>query len=257
MVRPGAGNGNFCPGLPGLLTGSPPPEQRGFVHVGLMVLPGDPVRLGGAVHFLEHEGRPAAEGEEGCLGMAVSENAELGVAVAEWFWASGEALCRAERVLAPVRAEAARLAVATESIEQFLVGAYVRAGRPHPGAGVRLTRFDTDPSRLDDAVAAYEGRAAPALRDTDGFCIGMLCVDRRTGRAVGESVWRDANALAASRSAAAVLRRDTMTASATLVRAVEEYRLVFSSVSVRPASPATAPAAPREPAGTPPVPPRP
>jgi hypothetical protein len=226
------------------------------VQVALTVLPGDPVRLGEAVHFLEYEARPAVEGEEGCLGMAVSENAELGVAVLESFWVSGDMLCRADAVLAPIRVEAARLAVATESVERLDVGSYVRAGRPHPGAGVRLTRFDTDPSRLDDAVAAYEYAAVPYLTDSDGFCVAMLCIDRRTGRSIGESVWRDANALAASRSAAAVARLDTVAASASVVRAVEEYRLVFSSVSARTASPAAAPAGPRGPAGMPPAPPR-
>lgn len=203
------------------------------VHIALTVLPGDPVRLGEALHFLEDEGRPAVDGEDGCLGMVVAENAELGVAVVESFWTSGDTLCRAERTLAPLRAEAARLAVATESVERFEVGALVRSVRPHPGAGVRLTRYETDPARVEDAVTAYGSTVAAGLRDSDGFCVGILCVDRPTGRSVGETVWRDTNALAASRSSAAVRRRDTVAASGSVVRAVEEYRLVFSSFPAR------------------------
>jgi hypothetical protein len=233
----------------------------GLVHVGLNLLAGDPARLGDAVHFLEHDARPTVEGEDGNLGMTLSENAELGVAIVEFFWESGDAMRGALGVLGLIVREAARLAVATQAAEAFQVGTFVRAGRPHPGGGVRLTRFDTDPARVEDAIAAYEHTAVPWLTECDGFRSAMLYVDRCTGRSVGESMWRDTNALAASRSSAAVTRRDTLAASAGEIRAVEEYRLVFSSVSAALAPirgyrgvPAASGAGPPGPGGKPPAP---
>ncbi|MCW2566415.1 MAG: hypothetical protein JWN54_512 [Mycobacterium sp.] len=200
------------------------------MHVRFTLLPGDPAQLGNAIRFYEEEVRPQLEGEAGSLGLSLFENAELGVAAVETWWVSGDAMRETEKTEAPMRTKAARMAVATTSVERFQVGSYLRAARPHPGAGLRLTRLDTDPARLDAAVTAYQDTAVPWLTDTDGFCETMLYVDRRTGRAISETVWRDSNALAASRSASAAIRVETVEATDTVVRAVEEYRLVSTSL---------------------------
>jgi uncharacterized iron-regulated membrane protein len=200
------------------------------VHVRFTLMPGDPARLGNALGLYEEEGRPQLESEVGSLGLSLSENAELGVAVIETWWVSGDAMRATERTEDPIRMRAAKTAVATTSVERFEIGTYARTARPHPGAGVRLVRLDTDPARVDHAVTAYQDTAVPWFTETDGFCEAMLYVDRRTGRSVSETVWRDANALAASRSASAAIRVETVTATGSAVRAVEEYRLLSTSV---------------------------
>ena len=200
------------------------------MHVRFTLLPGDPAQLGNAIRFYEDEGRPQIEGELGSLGLCLFENAELGVAAVETWWVSGDAMRATEKTEDPMRARAAKMAVATTSVERFQIGIYLRAARPHPGAGLRLTRMDTEPARLDAAVTAYQDTAVPWLTDTDGFCETMLYVDRRTGRAISETVWRDSNALAASRSASAAMRVETVAATDSVVRAVEEYQLVSTSV---------------------------
>ena len=203
------------------------------MQVSFTVMPADPIRLPEALRFLTEEGRPQVEGESGSLGMSLHENADLGIAVVESFWASAAEACDAERVVAPIRGEAARHAGATVSVERFEVATLVRSVRPHPGAGLRLTRFDTDPAGLDAAVAAYADTAVPWLAEVDGFCAALLYVDRDSGRSIGETVWRDANALAASRSAAAAIRATTVRAAGSVVRVVEEYRLVWTSLGAR------------------------
>jgi hypothetical protein len=104
--------------------------------------------------------------------------------------------------------------------------------RAEPGAGVCLTRLEFDPTRLDDVVGAYEDAALPWLAEADGFCSHLLFVHRRTGQAVDETVWRDAGAMAASRSAAAAIRVDAVAASDAVVRSLVEYRLAFTSAPV-------------------------
>jgi hypothetical protein len=193
-------------------------------------MPGDPAHLADAIRHYDEEGRPQLEGEVGSLGMSLYENAELGVAVIETWWVSGDAMRETEKNEDPIRAKAAKIAVATMSVERYQIGIYTRATRPHPGAGLRLTRLETDPAGVADAVTAYEDTAIPWLTESDGFCEAMLYVDRRNGRSISETVWRDANALAASRSASAAIRLETVAATDTVVRAVEEYRMVSSSV---------------------------
>jgi hypothetical protein len=59
----------------------------------------------------------------------------------------------------------------------------------------------------------------------------VLLVHRRTGRGLTETIWRDVDALAASRSRAAAIRADTVAATDAEIRSLEEYRLEFSTVS--------------------------
>jgi hypothetical protein len=57
-------------------------------------------------------------------------------------------------------------------------------------------------SNVEDAVAWYQDTAVPRLADASGFCAALLYVDWASGRLVGETVWQDPQALAASRSTA-------------------------------------------------------
>jgi hypothetical protein len=78
-------------------------------------------------------------------------------------------------------------------------------------------------------VEAYGDTVVPWLADTEGFCSTLLLADRDSGHLIGESTWRDAGALAASRSAAAAVRVSMVESTGCLIRAVEEYGLVFNS----------------------------
>ena len=60
-------------------------------------------------------------------------------------------------------------------------------------------------------------------------CRGLFFIDRRSGRSVIETIWQGPEALAGSRSAAAAVRADSVLATNGVIRAVEEYQLVFSS----------------------------
>jgi hypothetical protein len=204
--------------------------QGGAVqHVQVSLLTADPVRLGEAIRYLEDKARPLVEELPGSQGMSVSTNTEIGVAVVESFWVSHHAMREHEKTVAPARDEAARLSGGTVSVERFVVASFTRVKRPQPGAGVRLTRMDTDPSRSDEVVAGYEDTALPWLTETPGFVASLLFIDRSTGRSINEAQWEDSAALAASRSAAAAIRADAVAATGSSIRAVEEYSLVFNT----------------------------
>jgi hypothetical protein len=68
--------------------------------------------------------------------------------------------------------------------------------------------MDIETSRVEDAVEVYGDTAVPWLAETEGFCSALLLVDRNTGHSISETMWRSPQALAASRSVAAVVRVD-------------------------------------------------
>jgi hypothetical protein len=198
-------------------------------HVQVILLTADPERLDDAIRYLQDKARPMLADLPGSQGMSVCANTELGIAVVESFWVSHHAMREHERSVAPAREEAARLSGGTVSVERFVVASFTRVRRPQPGAGVRLTRMDTDATRIDEVVAAYVDTTLPWLTETPGFVAELLFIDRSTGHSIGETRWQDAAALAASRGAAAAIRADAVAATDSSIRAVEEYSLVFDT----------------------------
>ncbi|HEY2129460.1 MAG TPA: antibiotic biosynthesis monooxygenase [Streptosporangiaceae bacterium] len=200
-----------------------------MLHVRLNLITADPIRLGDSVKFVENEVRPVVEGQPGNLGMALKLNPDIGVAILESFWVSGDALRASERMTVPNRAAAVRRASGTVTVERYSVPVFEREAPLRSGEGVRVTRLDVQPGAVEDTVAAFGDVTVPWLADTEGFCSTLLFIDRTSGRSVVETVWRDSEALAASRSAAAAIRVDTVRATNGVIRSVEEYQLVFSS----------------------------
>ena len=201
-----------------------------MLHVRLNLITADPLRLGDAIKYMEAEVRPAVQMQPGNLGISLQANPELGVAVLESFWVSADALRDSERIVAPARLEAVRLAnTGTVTVERYRVPVFELEGPMPGGAGVRLTRMDVERSKIENAVEVFGDTAVPWLAETEGFCSALLLVDHGSGRSISQTVWRDAQALAASRSTAAAVRVDAVAATDCVIRAVEEFSLVFSS----------------------------
>ncbi len=198
-------------------------------HVRFNLIAADPDRLGDSVKFIEAEVRPQVDSQPGSLGTSLYTDPVHGLAILESFWASDDAMQASEHFVSSERREAVRRAAGTVSVERFQVPVFELEAPVRAGAGLRLTRMDVEPSRVEDAVEAYGDTAVPWLADTAGFCSALLLVNERTGHAISETVWRDEEALAASRSVAAAVRVDTVAATDAVVRAVEEYGLLATS----------------------------
>jgi hypothetical protein len=203
------------------------------MHVRLSLVTADPNKIDDVVKYVAKDARLIVEDKPGNLGMTMAVN-ELGVAVVESFWVSGDAMRESERQVSATRVEAARRGGGTVSVEHYAVASVVQFDEPAVGAGMRFTRADVDIAKVDAAIAAYEDFAVPWLTESTGFCAARLYIDRRTGRTVTESLWADGSALVRSRAVAATIRTDTVAATGALIRAVEEYRLVFTSGGFRP-----------------------
>src|ERR1700756_4350936 len=189
----------------------------------------DPDRMADTIGYIKNSGRPAGDSMDGSLGLSLYANAEIGVAVLESFWASREALIHSEQMAAPRRTDVVRRAVGTVSVERYRVPVYEREAPLDAAAGLRLTRMDVDTARIEDTVECFGATVVPRLADAVGFCGALLLVDRDTRRSISETMWDSHRALAASRGEAAAVRVETVRSTGALIRAVEEYDLVFST----------------------------
>jgi quinol monooxygenase YgiN len=200
-----------------------------MLHVRFNFMTADPARLAESIKFVESEVRPQVESQPGNLGVAIYTDPEAGLAIIESFWASSDAMAASERTVMPNRREAVKRAAGTVAVERFEVPVFELEAPVRSGAGMRLTRMDVEPSQVEDAVEGYGDTAVPWLAETKGFCSTLLLVDPTTGHEISETVWKDKEALVDSRSVAASVRVDTVTATGCVVRAVEEYGLVSTS----------------------------
>ena len=168
----------------------------------------DPLRLADVLKAIETEVRPQTESREGSLGMSLYAKPEAGMAVLHSFWATHDMLLLNENRGLPDFGDALRRAGGTASVERYRVPVFEWewAGPLDPKAELQLTWMEIEPSKADDAVEAYGDTAVPALAETEGFVGSLLLAGRGTGHLIGEAIWRDPQALAASRSAAAAVR---------------------------------------------------
>jgi hypothetical protein len=200
-----------------------------MLHVRFNFLTADPARLGDSVKFIESEVRQQVDSQPGSLGTSLYVDAAPGLAILESFWASDAAMHASEHVASTNRREAVKRAAGTVSVERYQVPIFELEGPAPSGAGLRLTRMDVEPSQVEDAVEGYGDTAVPWLAESSGFCRALLLVDPDTGHAISETLWRDEQTLAQTRSLAAAVRVDTVSATGCTIRAVEEYRLVSTS----------------------------
>jgi heme-degrading monooxygenase HmoA len=192
----------------------------------------DPDRMADTIGYIKVSVRPAVESVDGSLGLSLYANAETGVAVLESFWESSEALIHSEQVAAPRRTDVVRRAAGTVSVERYRVPVYERQAPLDTAVGLRLTRMDVDTGRIEDAVECFGATVVPRLAGTGGFCGALLLVDWDSGHSISETMWDSHKALAASRGEAAAVRVETVRSTDALIRAVEEYDLVFSTARI-------------------------
>jgi hypothetical protein len=199
-----------------------------MMHVRFNLITADPARLGDALKYIETEVFPEVESQPGSLGLSLYKDQELGLGILESIWASDDSMHASEHMATPSRAEAVRRAAGTVSVERFQLPVFEQDARPWPGAAMRLIRMDIEPSDLEDGVDSYGDTAVAELAETEGFRSALLLADPLTGHCLSETIWANAEHLAASRSVAAAVRVD-LADEGYRMRAVEEYELVYST----------------------------
>lgn len=90
----------------------------------------------------------------------------------------------------------------------------------------RVSTYDVEPGRMDDAVRSFEG-AIDEIRTLDGFQEAFLLVDRENGQAVTITLWNGAGAMVASRVRASRARTDAARAADGSVRSTCEYEIAL------------------------------
>ena len=65
---------------------------------------------------------------------------------------------------------------------------------PSRGALARLSRFQVEPARVDEAIKSIGEESVPRVKGADGLCSFQLLVDRDTGNGMIVSAWENQEA---------------------------------------------------------------
>ena len=191
---------------------------------------GDPDKIEAAIEYVDGEARAAVEAAAGNRGFAVLADLARGWLIGASYWDSRESMTNAESALAESRARGAGTAGGEVSMERFEVVVGFRHSIPARGALTRLSRFQVEPTRVDEAITNMREESVPRVKGADGLCSFQLLLDRDTGSGMIVSSWENQAAADAFWPTAEQLRARAAERAGVRFLDVENYTVVQTSV---------------------------
>ena len=172
---------------------------------------GNPTHVDDGIALVRDEVMPALLGMDGCIGVSMLVDREDGSAIVTSSWETREAMHASNAAVAPLRDRAQQVMGGRPEVREWDI-AVLHRSRPIPeGACARVTWTRIDPKVLDPMLAYFRMSVLPEIEQLPGFCSASLLVDHTTGHGALAAVYDSAEALAASRDAAMMLRSDATT----------------------------------------------
>ena len=148
--------------------------------------------------------------QEGYQGFGMFADHTVGKILTGSWWESEQAMQHSDDQLRERRTE--MLAPLVSTVATMGMEA-VSATRPAPASsgGFRLQRMVFDPAHADELVSTFNERGLPRLKELEGFEGATMLMNRGLGMASVGVVFRDMDALAASRGPQAAIRKAAFT----------------------------------------------
>ncbi|MGH3498777.1 MAG: antibiotic biosynthesis monooxygenase [Nocardioidaceae bacterium] len=188
----------------------------------------DPDKIDDGLRFIKERVLPLTDSAAGNRGLAMSVDRDTGNGSVVSFWDDLESLRASESAIAPLRDEAAAVLGGSLTPQVLETVEQIMPRPPTPGCWNRITVLELEPADVDKTIEVFRTSTAPALEAMEGFCAAMLNVDRAGGRGVAVTIWRDRDALTASRERASGLRQEVTDKAHGTVVSVEEHEIVLS-----------------------------
>lgn len=155
---------------------------------------GAPSNIDEVLERMDGQDRPLVEATEGNRGLAVLADAGRGRIIAASYWDSAESLRASEEALADARADLAKALSWHLTVERFEMVIGFRRSIPARGASVRLSRFELDPSRAEEAITLFWEESVPRVKGADGLCSFQLLLDRENRSGMVATAWENQEA---------------------------------------------------------------
>ena len=191
-----------------------------------------PDALDAGVALVRDELMPVLLELPGCVGLSMLADRGSGTCIVTSAWEDERALRASAEAVAPLRARAQRHFGAPAAVQTWEVGLLHRAHATGAGARARVTWLRMPRGLVDAHLHAFRTVVLPRAEAVPGFCSASLLVDRLTGRSALAVVYDSAEALAASRAAAAQVRADVVRRLSSELLDVAEVEVALAHLRV-------------------------
>jgi len=179
------------------------------MYVRTLYITADPADVGSALDVIAKAVPGMMAEQAGFHGIGIFADRAVGKIITGSWWEDEKALKESDAKLRDRRMEMLAPFVSTIAAANMEAVAYTRPASATSG-GIRLVRFALDPKKADDLVQLFKKNALPRMQTIDGFEGASLLLDREHHMASIGVIFRDMEALAASRSPQAAARKAGM-----------------------------------------------
>jgi len=197
------------------------------MFVRTLYITADPAEVGAALDVIAKSVPGMLAEQSGFQGIGIFTDRNLGKILTGSWWESEQALKDSNEALRERRVEMLAPFVSTIATLELEAVVYSRPASASSG-GFRLQRMVFDPAQADRLTETFREAGLPRLEAIDGFSGASLLMDRTRGMASVGVIYRDMDALAASRSEQAEIRKGAyqrLRGVAQLI-ALEEFEVV-------------------------------
>ncbi|GHJ61010.1 hypothetical protein NOK12_35280 [Nocardioides sp. OK12] len=174
------------------------------MHARSTTITGDPGAVDATVEFVRDEVMPMLTGMDGCVGMSLVADRDLGRIIATSSWRDLEALHASDQALGPMRAEGGKILGGSPHVEEWEVAVMHRDHPTAPGAWCRITW--ARPGDLDMLVGAWKEQMLPRIEAMPGFAGASLMTHEESRRACGTVAFDSRESMLETREDAGRLR---------------------------------------------------
>lgn len=197
------------------------------MFVRTLYITADPAEVGSALDTITKAVPGMFADQSGFQGFGLFADRTLGKIITGSWWESEQALKDSDDKLRERRMEMLEPLISTLAMANLEAVAYSRPASASSG-GFRLQRMMFDPAQADRLKETFQETGLPRFQAIDGFQGASLLMDRTHGMASVGVIYRDMDALAASRGAQAEIRKaayQRMQGVAQLI-SLEEFEVV-------------------------------
>lgn len=185
------------------------------------------------IAFVRDEVWPTIRDMEGCLGLSMLIDREVGRSITTTSWASEEALRNSAGAVLPLRERGVQLMGANPpAVSEWEIASMHRAHPADPGTCVRTAWSSVSPAQVERALDFYKHTLLPEIERLEGFASASLFVDRASGRGVTSVAFDSREAMEGTRDQADYLRGTSTNEANVEFLDVAEFELAFAHLHV-------------------------
>lgn len=193
---------------------------------------GKPENVDRTIDFVRDTIMPTLADAEGCLGISLMVDRDMGHCIGTTSWLDEESLRASFGDYGHLRDQAAEMLGGFAAVEEWEIAAMHREHFTHAGACARSVWLRTDHTEMDKGIGIYREVLLPMLEALPGFCSASLLVDRTTRRACATTAFDSREAMEASREESWAIRERGVRDAGVDVLDVAEFDLAIAHLRV-------------------------